>query len=137
VRLLGRGVAKKGKRRSRAPQEIGVAHLSGRHLHTRSEVTTAARQSTLPCVLGTRDGMRCRSQEFAKSGGSITVRHSRVRPTIRQAQNGLSHPREPMTACTEQTKRTYGDDHEKGTHFGACRPVGPKRNSDVGQRGVW
>ena len=48
--------------------------------------------------------LRCRSQEFAKNGGFITVRHSRVRPTFHSAQCGLSTYHQPTMAGHEQSK---------------------------------
>ena len=109
-----------------------------RHFHTPSKVTTPPGPRTFACGRALAPLLRCRSQEFAKSGGFITVRHSRVRPTFHSAQCGLSTCHQPTMAGHEQKQTSNdGDDHEKDFHFGACSPVSPERNGDAGQRGCW
>jgi hypothetical protein len=74
---------------------IFIRRPKSRPLHARAH-------SRVWLVLAT--SLRCRSREFAKSGGSITVRHSRVRPTIHSGQYGLSTCHQPTMAGMSQTK---------------------------------
>jgi hypothetical protein len=81
--------------------QVGIftRRLKSRALHAK------AHSRVWPCTHG-----HCPvdHDDITEPKGSITVRHSPVRPTFHSGQYGLSHSRELMMARTEQTKNDLG-----------------------------
>jgi hypothetical protein len=110
-----------------------VAQPSDSHLHTPSEVTPV---HIYVCGTGTDDICRAvNHDDITEPKGSITPRHSEVRPTFHSGQYGLSTCHQSTMAGHEQDKKTnLGDDHEDDC-YRPYRPVSSERGCDVGQRG--
>ena len=72
-----------------------------RHLHTPSEVTPV---HIYVCGTGTDICRAVDHDDITEPKGSITPRHSRVRPTFHSGQYGLSTRHQPTMAGHEQSK---------------------------------